>query len=299
MARPKALLVLAAAAAAACATTPRVNVATEEAAIRAQTRQFEQAVAARNADAVAALYTADATFMAPNMPTVSGQAAIRGAWAEMLQLPSLALTLTPTDIDIAASGDIATEAGRYTFKAGGDQPMDDRGKYLVEYRRVGTQWRIENDIFNSDIPIPPPAPAQVSVIMLEPPGDVMTMNAAAGMTFQPLEVPGFKSGMQLAAIHGDPNGKGDYTIRLRLPAGYTFPAHYHPNAEHITVLSGVLLLGMGDKEGGATREYQPGDFLYMPPKKAHYGGAKGETVIQLHGIGPFEIKLSQMASGER
>lgn len=287
---PKALLVLVAAGTAACASTPRVNVATEEAAIRAQTRQFEQAVASRNADALAALYTADATFMVPNMPTVSGQAAIRGAWAEMLRLPNLALTLTPTDIDVAASGEMATEAGRYTFKAGGDQPVDDRGKYLVEYRKVGAQWRIENDIFNSDIPVP--APSQVSVVVLEPPGDEMTMNAAAGMTFQPLEVPGFKSGMQLAVIHGDPMGKGDYTIRLKFPAGYTFPAHYHPNAEHLTVLSGVFLLGMGDKEGGATREYQPGDFLYIPPKKPHYGGARGETVIQLHGIGPFEIKLA-------
>jgi quercetin dioxygenase-like cupin family protein len=210
----------------------------------------------------------------------------------MLKMPSLALTLTPTDIDIAASGELATEAGRYTFKAGGDQPLDDRGKYLVEYRKVGTQWRIENDIFNSDIPLPAPAPAQVSLVVLEPAGDDMTMNAAAGMTFQPLEVPGFKSGIQLAVIHGDPMGKGDYTLRLKFPAGYTFPAHYHPNAEHLTVLSGVFVLGMGDKEGGATREYQPGDFLYIPAKKPHFGGARGETVIQLHGVGPFEIKLA-------
>lgn len=296
MARPKSFLVLAAAGVAACATTPRVNVATEEAAIRANTRQFEQAVASKSADAVAALYTADATFMAPNMPTVSGQPAIRGAWAQMLMLPNLALSLTPTDIDIAASGEMATEAGRYTFKAGGDQPVDDRGKYLVEYRKVGAQWRIENDIFNSDIPLPAPAPAEVAVVVLEPAGDDMTMNAAAGLTFQPLEVPGFRSGMQLAVIHGDPMGKGDYTIRLKFPAGYTFPAHYHPNAEHLTVLSGVFLLGMGDQEGGATRQYQPGDFLYIPARKPHFGGARGETVIQLHGIGPFEITLARAAN---
>jgi ketosteroid isomerase-like protein/quercetin dioxygenase-like cupin family protein len=273
-----------------------VNVATEEAAIRTQTRRFEQAVASKSADALGALYSADATFMAPNMPTVSGQAAIRGTWAEMLKLPNLALTLTPTDIDIAASGEMATEVGRYTFKASGDQPMDDRGKYLVEYRKVGTEWRIENDIFNSDIPLPAPAPSQVAVVVLEPAGDDMTMNAAAGLTFQPLEVPGFKSGIQVAVIHGDPMGKGDYTLRLKFPAGYTFPAHYHPNAEHLTVLSGVFVLGMGDKEGGGTREYQPGDFLYIPAKKPHYGGARGETVIQLHGVGPFEIKLAGVSN---
>lgn len=293
MSQAKALLVLAVAGATACATTPRVNVASEEAAIRENTRQFVQAVTTKNADALAALYATDATFMVPNMAPITGRAAIRGYWAETMAMPNVSLTLSPTDIDVAASGDLATEVGNYTFSFTGDQgAINDRGKYLVEYRKVGTAWRIENDIFNSDLPMPAPALPQVSVVVLEPPGDDMTMNAAAGLTFQPLEVPGFKSGMQLAVIHGDPMGKGDYTIRLKFPAGYTFPAHYHPNSEHLTVLSGVFVLGMGDKEGGMTREYQPGDFLYIPPKKPHYGGARGETVIQLHGIGPFEIKLS-------
>jgi quercetin dioxygenase-like cupin family protein len=160
---------------------------------------------------------------------------------------------------------------------------------MVQFRKVGTEWKIASDIFNSDLPVPTPPP---TVVVIEPAGDEMTMNAAAGMAFQPLEVPGFKSGVQIAVVHGDTGGKGDYTIRLKFPAGYMFPAHYHPNAEHLTVLSGTFLLAMGEKEGGPLREYQPGDFLYIPPKKPHYGGAKNETVIQLHGIGPFEIKLA-------
>jgi uncharacterized protein (TIGR02246 family) len=294
MVRPKSFYLLAAAITAACATTPRVDVASEEAAIRARSRQLVQAVTSKNADAAAAVYATDATFMAPNMPAVTGQAAIRGFWAETVAMPNVALTITPTDIDIARSGDLATEVGTYTFTAGGPQPVNDRGKYVVEYRKVGTEWKIENDIFNSDMPMPQPAP--VALVVIEPAGDDMTMNTAAGMTFQPLEVPGFKSGMQLAVIHGDPAGKGDYTIRLKFPAGYRFPAHFHPNAEHLTVLSGTFLLAMGEKEGGTLREHQPGDFLYIPPKKPHYGGAKTETVIQLHGIGPFEIKLAGMAS---
>jgi uncharacterized protein (TIGR02246 family) len=298
MVRAKTFYILAAAVTAACATTPRVDVASEEAAIRARSRQLVQAVASKNADAAAALYATDATFMAPNRPAVTGRAAIRGFWAETVAMPNVALTITPTDIDIASSGDLATEVGTYTFTATSDQgPINDRGKYVVEYRKVGTEWRIENDIFNSDMAMPAPAP--VAFVVIEPAGDEMVMNTAAGMVFQPFETPGFKSGMQLAVIHGDPMGKGDYTIRLKFPAGYTFPAHYHPNAEHLTVLSGTFQLAMGEKEGGPLREYQPGDFLYIPPKKPHYGGAKGETVIQLHGIGPFEIKLSQMASTER
>ena len=294
MVRSKPFYLLAAAITAACATTPRVDVASEEAAIRARNRQLVQAVTSKNADAAAAVYATNATFMAPNMPAVTGRAAIRGFWAETMAMPNVALTITPTDIDIARSGDLATEVGTYTFTVGGDRPVNDRGKYVVEYHKVGTEWQIENDIFNSDVPMPEPAP--VAFVVIEPAGDEMTMNTAAGTTFQPLDVPGFKSGMQLAVIHGDPMGKGDYTIRLKFPAGYTFPAHFHPNAEHLTVLSGTFLLAMGEKEGGTLREHQPGDFLYIPPKKPHYGGAKTETVIQLHGIGPFEIKLAGMAS---
>ncbi len=294
--RAKPITLLVAALAAACATTPRVDPATVESAIHAINRQMEQAVASRNVDAIVALYATDAVFMPPNTAALRGHAAIRGNWAEALKLPNASLRLTPTRIDVAASGDLATDVGTYTFSFTGDQgPVNDRGKYMVRFAKVGTEWKIANDIFNSDLPAAAPAPGPATVVVLEPAGDDMVMNAAAGLTFQPLEVPGFKSGMQIAVVHGDPMGKGDYTIRLKLPAGYTFPAHYHPNAEHLTVLSGAFLLAMGDKEGGSLHEYKPGDFLYIPGKKPHYGGAKTETVIQLHGIGPFEIKLAGVA----
>lgn len=290
MIRSKTYYLLATAVAAACATTPKVNVASEEAAINAINRRMEQGVASKNVDAIASLYAPDAVFMPPNAPIARGQAAVRNVWAEALKLGNPSLRLTPMKIDIASSGDLATDAGTYTFSFVGDQgPVTDRGKYLVKFRKVGTEWKIESDIYNSDLPMPAPAPVTV---VIEPGGDDMQMNAAAGMAFQPLEVPGFKSGMQVAVLHGDPGAKGDYTIRLKFPAGYTFPAHYHPNAEHLTVLSGTFLLSMGAKEGGPLREYMPGDFLYLPAKKPHYGGARTETVIQLHGIGPFEIKLA-------
>jgi uncharacterized protein (TIGR02246 family) len=293
MIRGKPFHLLAAVIVAACATTPRVDVATEEAAIRAVNRQVEQGVASKNAEAIAQLYATDAVFMMPNDPAARGRAAIQGVWGEFLKLPNLSLRLTPTKIDIARSGELATDVGAYTLSFTGEQgQVTDRGKYLVQFRKVGTEWKIAHDIFNSDLPPQVPAPAPVAVVVLEPAGDDMTMNAAAGLSFQPLDVPGFKTGMQVAVIHGDPMGKGDYTIRLKFPAGYMFPAHYHPNAEHLTVLSGTFLLSMGEKEGGTLREYLPGDFLYIPPRKPHYGGAKSETVIQLHGIGPFEIKLA-------
>jgi quercetin dioxygenase-like cupin family protein len=114
------------------------------------------------------------------------------------------------------------------------------------------------------------------------------------ITFEPLEVPGFDPGIGLAVLRGNPMGEaGNYTIRLSFPDGYRFPAHYHPRSENLTVLSGTFLIAMGtDENPDAMEEYAPGAFLYFPPEQPHYGGAEGETVIQLHGEAPFEIILA-------
>ena len=117
------------------------------------------------------------------------------------------------------------------------------------------------------------------------------------VAFEPIEVPGFPSGLKIAAIHGDPNAaSGMYVIRLQFPAGYRFPAHWHPNAENLTVLSGEFLLAMGDKaEPAKLVSYKPGTFMYIPAKMPHYGGVKGASVIQLHGPAPFKIELVNAA----
>ena len=111
--------------------------------------------------------------------------------------------------------------------------------------------------------------------------------------YAPIEIPGFASGVKIAAVHGDPNAEsGTYVIRLQFPAGYRFPAHWHPNAENLTVLSGEFLLAMGEQEDAAKLvSYKPGTFMYIPGKMPHFGGVKAASVIQLHGQAPFKIEL--------
>ncbi len=117
----------------------------------------------------------------------------------------------------------------------------------------------------------------------------MEITGAAGLKWTPLVVPGFPSGGKMAVLHGNPGGDGDYTLRLKFPSGYEFPLHWHPGGEHLTVLSGSFHLGMqGEKKA---KNYVPGDFLYIPGRMSHFGGARGTTVIQLHGTGPFAINL--------
>src|SRR5262245_59812995 len=56
------------------------------------------------------------------------------------------------------------------------------------------------------------------------------------------------SGAEVVGLVGDMTKKGSqFTVRLRMPDGYKIPPHFHPADEHVTVLSGSLYMGMGDK----------------------------------------------------
>lgn len=125
----------------------------------------------------------------------------------------------------------------------------------------------------------------------------MSAVPASSITFADIAVPGFDAGMKIAVINGNPDEAGLYTLRLSFPDGYRFPPHFHPMDENLTVLSGTLLLAMGDRADEAKlKTYGPGDYLHMPATRPHFGGARGATVVQLHGQGPFKIELAQPAS---
>jgi quercetin dioxygenase-like cupin family protein len=80
------------------------------------------------------------------------------------------------------------------------------------------------------------------------------------------------------------------TIRLKMPDGYKVPAHFHPADAAATVISGTFNLGMGDKlDMTKTQALQPGGFAVAPAGMHHFAWAKGETVVQINGNGPFAI----------
>ena len=98
--------------------------------------------------------------------------------------------------------------------------------------------------------------------------------------------------MKIATLVGNPDSTGPYTLRLSFPDSYMFPPHWHPNAENLTVVSGTLVLAMGERvDNTQLKTYAAGDYLFIPAKHPHFGGAKGATVVQLHGDGPFTINL--------
>lgn len=96
-------------------------------------------------------------------------------------------------------------------------------------------------------------------------------------------------GLQEAVLYGDPMKAGSvYTWRLKLPDGYKFPMHWHPDTERVTVLSGSILFGVGMSKGTIL---PAGSFIVIPARVHHWATAKGATVLQSSGTGPFAMTL--------
>ncbi|TAK50107.1 MAG: DUF4437 domain-containing protein [Xanthobacteraceae bacterium] len=102
--------------------------------------------------------------------------------------------------------------------------------------------------------------------------------------------PGLPPGAQITVLAGDPGSNGPYVLRAKMPAGYKIPAHTHPTDENVTVISGTLHVGMGDrldpKKGDTLRD---GAFVNVGKDMQHYAWTTAPTIIQVHGLGPFEI----------
>ncbi|HYE66691.1 MAG TPA: cupin domain-containing protein [Pyrinomonadaceae bacterium] len=112
------------------------------------------------------------------------------------------------------------------------------------------------------------------------PGDIKWVDAP----------PSLPPGAKVALLEGDPTQAGPFTMRLRVPAGYKIAPHWHPQVEHLTVISGTFHLGMGEKfDQSAGRAMTAGTFGFMPPEMRHFAWATEETIVQLHGIGPWKI----------
>ncbi len=95
---------------------------------------------------------------------------------------------------------------------------------------------------------------------------------------------------RLAVLQGDPGKSGPFTIRLQLPNGYAVHSHFHPTDEQITVLAGTFLVGMGDTFNiRHAQRLAAGGFMTVAADAHHFATARGPTIVQIHGDGPFVI----------
>ncbi len=112
----------------------------------------------------------------------------------------------------------------------------------------------------------------------------------------PLGGPGAKA----AVVSGDLDKPGPFVLRIKSPAGAKVPPHWHPGDEHLTIISGTFAVGMGDVYDPKKLTVLPqGSYALLPREMHHFALSKSATVVQVHGMGPFQINFVNPADDPR
>jgi quercetin dioxygenase-like cupin family protein len=97
-------------------------------------------------------------------------------------------------------------------------------------------------------------------------------------------------GVKIAVVEGPLNQAVPITFRLKFPANFKVPPHWHPGIEHITIISGTLHMGIGSAfDTSKTRALKAGSISIMQPGMHHYVWTDEETIGQVHSIGPWSV----------
>lgn len=134
------------------------------------------------------------------------------------------------------------------------------------------------------------AAAQAPAMVLFPPADMQWKDGPASLP----------KGAQMMLLEGDPTQPGPFTLRFKFPDGFQIQPHFHTQTEHATVLAGTLHLGMGDRfDRATTRALPAGSFGHWAPGTRHFAWSEGETILQLHGQGPWTVTYVNPADDPR
>ena len=114
---------------------------------------FELALRSGDAKAAAAVYTHDATLVAPAAELIHGRAAIERFWRTGVETGIGQVELSVLELKLR--GDVAFEVGRYALhlapESGGS--IVDRGRYLIVHRvEPDGGWRRAAEMFSPDAP---------------------------------------------------------------------------------------------------------------------------------------------------
>jgi len=146
-----------------CQQAPPDNQAVDQSAIKDLEAQWSKTAAAKNLDDTVSYYADDASMLSANMPIATGKQAIRATWAQFIGSPGFSVSWESTKAEASRSSDLAYDIGTYQLTMNDPQgkPMSDRGKYVVVWKKQPDgKWKVVSDIFNSDLPIPAPAPPE-------------------------------------------------------------------------------------------------------------------------------------------
>ncbi|MGH8286688.1 MAG: DUF4440 domain-containing protein [Steroidobacteraceae bacterium] len=202
----------------------------------------------------------------------------------MSSAPGFAIKWTPEKAVVGASGDVGYTTGTYEMTAEG---ATERGKYVTVWKKQSDgSWKVVEDIFNAN-ETAKPTPSQHAVV------------AASAVTWGD-PPPALPRGAKSAVVSGDPTKAGPFVLRVQFPRGYRVPPHSHPTDENVTVISGTVALGWGEKfDETAMEDVAAGGYALLPAKMPHFAMAKTAATFQIHGMGPFDLSYVNAADDPR
>ena len=123
-----------------------------ESAFRAGTTEWADAYNAGEPARIVALYADDGVVMPPGAPAVSGRAALQSYFEkDIASSREAGAKLTITSDATATSGNLGWQSGTYQVLGAGGENID-TGKFLAVWERRNGDWRMIQDIWNSDAP---------------------------------------------------------------------------------------------------------------------------------------------------
>jgi len=136
--------------------------AADETTLRNLDADWSKAAGAKDINKTVSYYSDDALVMPSNSPVLQGKAAARAMWQAMFSTPGFGGGWKATKVDVARSGDVGYVTGTYEINetdASGKQKTD-KGKYLTVWKKqTDGNWKCVADMFNTDLPATPSAPA--------------------------------------------------------------------------------------------------------------------------------------------
>jgi hypothetical protein len=122
-----------------------------------------------------------------------------------------------------------------------------------------------------------------------PPGHPIAGYVANDMKW--IDAPPSLPGAQMVVLQGDPSKAGPYTMRLRFPAGYRVPLNSHDQEISLTIISGLLHVGIAPTfDQSNSKDLGALSFAVIPAKMKHTAWCDIETIVQVSGIGPWNMQ---------
>jgi quercetin dioxygenase-like cupin family protein len=103
--------------------------------------------------------------------------------------------------------------------------------------------------------------------------------------------PSLPPGAQAAVLMGNPAKEGPFVLRLKFPAGFIVPPHRHSKDETVTLIVGRVAIAAGETVDRPSLKPLPAlSFVHLPAGMPHYAWAEMESIVQINGVGPFDVK---------